>query len=91
MDSTLGLNPYSETNSLGTLAAFIQTYVVSPSRRRGLGKRTARSIVNAWRAQNLPLVSSLYSRSTSGADPLAVNDREMVAIVGCVRVTQSRG
>jgi len=35
------MNPCSETNSLGTLAAFHSAFVASPSRRRGLGKRTA--------------------------------------------------
>src|SRR5579864_5905771 len=38
-DPTFGMNPFSETKSLGTLAVFHGAFVASPSRRRGLGKR----------------------------------------------------
>ncbi len=40
-DSTFGLNPCCETKNRAHLAAFYSALLVSPSRRRGLGKRTA--------------------------------------------------
>lgn len=41
LDPRLGVNPYSETNSPGTLAVFIQPSLYLLSRREGLGKGTA--------------------------------------------------
>src|SRR5262249_54946816 len=41
LDPSFGMNPCSETKLLGTLCRFHWSFVASPSRRRGLGKRTA--------------------------------------------------
>jgi len=41
MGAKLGVNPFSETKSLGTLRRFHRSFIASCSRRRGLGKRTA--------------------------------------------------
>src|SRR5262245_49048997 len=41
VDALFGMNPCSETKLLGTLCRFHWSFVASPSRRRGLGKRTA--------------------------------------------------
>jgi hypothetical protein len=76
LDSKSGMNPYSETKNRAHLAAFHSDFVASSSRRRGLGKRTAKQTLRlrsrlgvgrAGKKASTPSATSAQSREIHGS------------------------
>src|ERR1700733_12728519 len=62
-----GMNPCSETRNRALLAVFNQSWFVSPSRRRGPGKRTAFEPSTPASFEESLSWSSLFSSSTTNS------------------------